>query len=608
MAACIFALILLPVRLWWVQSHYPEQFASIQCFQNARTGAVPASRGRILDAEGRPLADNRTIHSLFVNPSRVSDEQRDILADVLITRLGCDREIVVDTLWDVESRRRFLIDEMTPEKIELFENLSLAGPYANALCEVGILQREARVYPMGPLAGPLVGFTASRDEGQVGLWGLEARYDDVLAGRPGLYEDLRDQRGQRIPGSRRELEHPRDGSDIILTINADIQALAEAALSRGLECTGAIGGSVIITEPSTGDILALVSLPGLDPSRFENYLEDEGALFSRATSLSYEPGSVMKVFTIGAAIEEGVVAPDSVKYVSAGPLSFRGGVVPEHHYGPSNLSIRDIVVHSSNRGAALIAIDMGDDRLTRWLRGFGFGERTDLEMPGEPAGDLKEWLNPFPEIDLANMGFGHGIAVSPLQIVQAMGVYANDGIRVPLRLTTARRDPPWGWEVEVPVSSSRRVLSERTVAIMEDFMRGVVDEGTATLAATEWPCAGKTGTAQKIDPEGGYYDNRFYSTFVGYGPLPDPNWLILVILDEPNYPHFGGTSCGPVFREIFNALMLRDGESPVDSPVTEETNTALRIDVPVVSGTQVTEASTEYIFSLDGFDNEGSDG
>lgn len=608
MGICILGLLLLPVRLWWIQSHYPEQFESIQCFQNARTGTIPASRGRILDADGRPLADNRTVYTLFVNPSRVNEEHREQLADVLISRLQIDAETVTDALWDKESKRGFLIEEMKRGEIELFENLSKADPFAEVLCEVGILRREARVYPMGPLAGPLVGFTASRDEGQVGLWGLEAQFDEVLSGRCGLYEDLRDQRGQRIPGSRNELEHPRDGSDLVLTIDADIQALAEAALTRGIERTGSIGGSVIITRPSTGNILALVSQPALDPSHFEDYLEDEAALFSRSTCLSYEPGSVMKIFTIASALEEQVIEPDAVRHVGNGPLRFRGGLVPDHHYGPADLSLRDIIVHSSNRGAALIALDLGRDRLTSRLKTFGFGERTNLEIPGEPSGDLKEWLNPFPEIDLANMGFGHGIAISPLQLVQAMSVFANDGVLVPLRLIDARCDPPWGWEVEMPVSAPRKILSERTVSIMEEFMRGVVEEGTATQAGTEWPCAGKTGTAQKINPEGGYYDDRFFSTFIGYGPLPNAEWMILVILDEPGYPHFGGTACGPVFREIFNALMLREGQSIREAHVVDETSLETSRELPAISEAHNAEPASEYIFSLDGIDREGSDG
>jgi len=608
MVFCLLTLGTILVRLAWVQTYYPERVSSLRCFRNSRTGPLPAPRGRILDVEGRALADNRFAYTLFVNPSRVPDESRDDLARMLRDSFGCDLEAVGEALQDARATRRILIPEMSAVDLDRFEDLANKSEYSRLLQEVGIWRRETRVYPLGPLAGPIIGFTASRDDGQVGLWGLESRYDDVLAGRPGAYEDLRDQRGNRIPGSRREIEAPRSGSDVILTLDADVQALAETALANGIGRTGAVGGVVIITEPGTGEIRALASRPACDPSRFREYLTDEEALFPRSTSLSFESGSAMKVFTIAAGLEEGVVQRDSILHVTTGRLPFRGGTVPDHEYGPPDMSLRDIVVHSCNRGAALVAVGLGRNRMIDWLRRFGFGQQTALAMPGEPAGNLKEGLIPLPEIDLANMGFGQGIAVTPLQLAQATSVFANGGMLVPLSLVRGRLDSPWGYELRPVSVQPRRVLDPATVEIIQDFMVGVVEEGTAVSARTEWQCAGKTGTAQKVSPEGKYYDNRFYATFVGYGPVPDPQWLIVVILDEPHYPYFGGAACGPVFREIFNALMLREGEiahdetepvQPMEIPPLEAETWDENLGAEVVLG--------EYVLSSDPFEDESSE-
>ena len=548
------------IRLGIVQAKYPERLQSFQCFQPRRTGIIPASRGRIFDAQMRPLADNRQVSTLFVNPSRVPDDLREPLINGLQYYLNCDPEQTRDAVYDSESTRKILIPEMTQEDIDRFNAIPYSQDNLEIFQEAGIWNREARAYPMGPLAGPVIGFTSARDGGQVGLWGLECCYDDVLAGRPGEYEDLRDQHGNRIPGSRHELVPPRNGTDIVLTLDADIQALAESYLADGLENTGAKSGAVIITNPQTGDILALVSLPALDPSNFGEYIDDDTALFSRATCLSYEPGSVLKIFTFASALEENVIQPDSTFQVGMGPLSFHGGRVPDHAYDFPVIDLRHAVVHSSNRAAGLVARDLGRDRFIPWLEVFGFGRKTGLDLPAEPSGNLKEWMDRMPEIDLVNAGFGHGIAVTPLQLIQAMSVFANNGVLMPVRLISARYDPAWGEMVDVPSSEGYRVLSSPTAEVMEEYMIGVVEEGTAMQARTDWVCAGKTGTAQQVDPEGGYFDHQFYSTFMGYGPVDDPKWIILVILDDPEYPYFGGASCGPIFRDIFNALMLRSGE------------------------------------------------
>ncbi len=537
MAFCLIFFAAGGLRLACVQITYADQIKELDCFNNVRTGTIAASRGRIYDAHGNPLADNRIVYELFVNPSLVKDEQRPNLIRELTGNFPCDPDEVGRAIRETNATYRTLIGEMTSEEVEKFNALTESGPLVELMREVGIMKREARVYPLGPLAGPVIGFTGTRDSGQVGLWGLESSYNNVLSGRDGRYEDIRDQRGQRIPGSRREIAPPRNGSDLVLTLDADIQALAESALERGIRRKNALGGIVVITEPSTGNILALVSLPALDPSNPGESWENETARFSGSTCLSYEPGSVLKIFTAAAAIEEDLIVPDTKFEVGLGPIYYSGKPIPDHEYEFPVFDLEYAIVHSSNRALAMVAVDyLGRELLVDYLHEFGFGSVTNLNMPAEPRGSLKENTGHLPDIDLANMGFGHGIAVSPLQIVQAMSVFANDGVLVPIRLIDVRRDPPWDAETAGSEASPRRVISHETNEIMQNFMLGVVEEGTAMDAKTHWPCAGKTGTAQQVNPETGlYYSDKFYASFAGYGPVPNPKWLILVILDDPEW-------------------------------------------------------------------------
>jgi cell division protein FtsI/penicillin-binding protein 2 len=224
-------------------------------------------------------------------------------------------------------------------------------------------------------------------------------------------------------------------------------------------------------------------------------------------------------------------------------------------------------------------------------------------------------MNPMPEIDLVDMGFGHGITASPLQLAQAMSVFANGGVMVPLRLVKGRIDPGGGEMLNYDPSVPIQVISPSTAATMQDFMIGVVEEGTATRAKTAWTCAGKTGTAQKIDPAGGYYDHRFFATFAGYGPIPNPKWVIVIILDDPHYPYFGGTSCGPIFHQLFTALMIREGIPPQREPnstlIPQGEAIPIEREGPpeVDASNSVTSSDTdEFVLSRDPFGSDGEAG
>ena len=615
MLVCLLMLVYATAGLIVAQIRYPDLIKQIACFQLNRSGAIPSSRGRILDCKNIPLVDNRIVSSLFVNPSLVDDSGREELAALLSGNFHRDIYDMRETLSRTSSTRQILVDEMTGSELEQLGRLKKGRHTGRLMKEVGVMARETRYYPTGPVASPLLGFTTSRDEGQVGLWGIEEQYDDVLTGRPGEYSDVRDQRGRRVPFSRQEITTPRYGTDLVLTLDSEIQALAESALSAGLLETNAIGGAIVVTEPSTGNVLALASLPTFDPANTADFDSAKEKYFSRSTALSYEAGSVMKIFTVAGGLEEKVINSESFLHVTQHPLRFGKHVVPDHVYPKiDDMNIRQVVVDSCNRGAAIVATLLGHKRLQGWLHKFGFGSQTPLVLPGEPGGNLKESMNPFPEIDLANMGFGQGITVSPLQLAQALGVFANGGTLVPIRLVKARRDPSCNELVNMSPSEPVPVLSPEIAKTMQDFMTGVVEEGTATAARNGWVCAGKTGTAQKV-VGGQYCDGQFYATFTGYGPIPNPKWVIVVILDEPHPIHFGGAACGPIYKRLFEALMIREGIPPE-----RNADGSPKIAVPVQTAAVTTQPTGDdsqddlvtnakgYVISSDPFDSGSSQG
>ncbi|HEX9746331.1 MAG TPA: penicillin-binding protein 2 [bacterium] len=591
-----------------VYPRHQQDIKSMRSFKTDREGIIPASRGRILDRNHEPVAENRIVARLFVNPSRVDPDLRYPLIQALMEHFTLDEGAIADNLTDPSCRFRILCEDLPSEQENWFYDHRWDPFYNDILQEVGILYEEERVYPNGEFAGPVIGYTGDNSKG---LGGMELKLDLVMAGRPGLYTDVRDQRGNRVPGTRHVEVEERNGTDIVLTLDNEIQKIAWYALYDGILDTGAKGGAVIVTDPRTGDIRAMVSLPAYEPSHYQDYLDDEYSMFNRPACLSYEAGSVMKVFTFAAGLEEEVISEDQNFHVGHGRLYFGNYSVPDHTYSyDPDVSLRDSVVHSCNRAAALTSTWLGRDTITDWFHRFGFGVKTDIAFPGEPSGNLKESLTFFSRIDLANMGFGHGITCSPLQLVQGFSAFANDGYIVPLRLVDARIDPEAGTEITMPYCDPQQVLSHDVAELMNRFMVETVEDGTATQARTQWTSAGKTGTAQKLDDTGHYAANRFYATFVGYGPVPDPRWLILVVLDEPQRPnHFAGTASGPVYKAIFSALMLKYGDdNSVREIVIPEEEVSVNESVidDDIDGTKMI-GDDEIVYSPDPF-NDGVDG
>jgi cell division protein FtsI (penicillin-binding protein 3) len=419
---------------------------------------------------------------------------------------------------------------VSPDAAAKVTRLGLAG--------VQLIPERRRFYPNGELAGPLLGF-ADRDGH--GLSGLELAYDRELRGASAELSARRDAHGNVLP-TVASAPAARTGRPVRLALDLRLQHFAESALAESLKKTGARHATLVAIDPWSGEIVALAEAPGFDPNRF--WLEDKSLYRARAFVDGFEPGSTMKPFSVAVALEAGVVRPDDVFDCENG--SYRIGRRTIRDFHPHGLlTVSDIVRVSSNIGAAKISERLGAHRLVLGMRRFGFGDVSGSGFPGEITGMVRN-LRERQAVERANLSFGQGITVTPVQLVAAMAVFANGGHRVTPRLLAVSRSDG---EAD-PIALGERVISEQTAREVLGMLRAVVENGTGTRAALpNVPVAGKTGTAQKVK-EGTYSQKDYIASFVGIAPAVNPRFVIGVFVDEPQGLHTGGVVAAPVFREV----------------------------------------------------------
>ncbi len=511
--------------------------------QTRRWLTLPPERGTIVDRNGAEFAISVRAPSIFADSSQIEDIPR--AAKLLAPILARDAS-------DLEARLRkrssfqFLSRWISASQAERVSALDLRG--------IGVLYEPRRVYPHKELAAQILGF-ANIDA--VGVRGIEQQEDAWLRG------SVRRVRAER--DAHRDLLISADttpwstaGGDVALTIDAALQADAEASLREAAARTGAIGGFVISMDPYSGDILALAELPSFDPNRFRHV--DYASTRSRAFLDASEPGSTLKAFLIAAALESGTITPDARFDCENGAFRIRGRTIRDRKpYG--SLTAIDILRVSSNIGAAKIANALGRRAHHAMLKRFGFGEPTQSRFPGESAGVLRPWREWRP-IDHATIAFGQGVSVTPIQLVAATAVFANRGEWVRPRLVSARRAAGRSWQ-PVHRETVRRVLQPKTAASVMAMLEEAVGPGGTGQAATlrGVRVAGKTGTAQKLDPATHRYSHdRFRAWFIGIVPADNPKLVILAGLDEPRPPtHTGGSAAAPLFAEVAAAQLSRLG-------------------------------------------------
>jgi len=522
-------------RAFFLQIYEQERFAHLAEKQHLKVVQLTPSRGAIYDATNSALAVSIEMDSLYAEPRNMEDPAA--AAVRLAPVIGMPKEALEKKL-NASKGFVWLARRLTPEVAAAVRKLDIDG--------IGFAKEPKRFYPNAEIGSHVIGFTGLDPEG---LEGVERKYDSTLLGNTGYMVTERDALGRDIGTRGMMMKSASAGQSIALTIDKNIQYIAEKELATAVEGSRAKGGIAIVMEPQTGRLLAMANYPTFNPNLFGKFPAQ--ALRNRAVTDSFEPGSTMKVFLIAAAIEEKVVAPNDAFNCENGVFNVGGRTIHDtHKYG--RLSVGEILKYSSNIGAAKIGSRLGPERLYGYLKGFGFGAKSNIDLPGEVSGYLRnksQWYG----VDLATISFGQGISVSAIQLATAMSAIANGGTLMQPYIVEKIIDGKGNVLKSFSPLSRQKVISPETAGAVARMMEGVAaDGGTGTAAAVDgFRVAGKTGTAQKADPvTKGYSADKRTASFVGIVPVDNPRLTIVVIVDEPKTSSYGGVVAAPAFSAI----------------------------------------------------------
>lgn len=521
----------LGARLVDVQVRDRAHYQRLGVDQRVHTVSVPAERGSIFDRNGNDLAVSVERSSIWADPRLIRDPAA--AAGRLAPILGLDPIKLANDLGQKDRAFVYVARTVERDVAARVRALRLAG--------IGFVPETKRYYPAGDLAAPLLGFVGVDN---TGLAGLEAGMEGSLAGRAGSMEVERDPQGRELPDGEHRVRAPRAGDDLLLTIDQSLQYKVERVLAEEVELAKAKGGTAVIADVRTGDVLAMATIEGATAEARAR--PATAGTPNRPLTDVFEPGSTNKVVTIAAAIEAGLVNRDTVLSVP-GQLVVDGQTFEDVHSHPSALSVADIVRLSSNVGTILVARKLGATRFDAALRSFGFGSATGLDYPGEASGILLP-RDEYNATSLASMPVGSGIAVTAMQMLDVYMTIANDGVARAPRLIAATIGSD-GTRHDTPLGASRRVVSSRTAAAMRSMLEGVVNDGTGTKAQIPgYRVAGKTGTARKPPYEKPPY--KYVASFAGFAPADSPHLASIVVLDEPQVNATGGQIAAPTFSRI----------------------------------------------------------
>lgn len=544
-AACFLWLLVVVGRLVQLQVFGHRQAATRVTRQNQSTGKIQARRGTIYDRNGRILARSLPARAIHYEPN---------LADSVAARfepvrrlrktLGLADEDMARLRAQIEdgARRVYLKRKADP---------GLAAKVFSAREQIGYEEDTLRVYPLGRQAAHVLGGVKADGSGAAGI---ESKFNASLMGSPGKAMSLHD--AKRRGYAYEVLEEPVNGRDLHLTLDQSIQYIAQSELERAVAATRSAWGTVIVADPLSGEILAMATAPSFDPNRFN---ETPGADFNRAIRHTFEPGSTFKILTAAAAIEARAVSFSETFDCREGAIAAAGGAIRDHKV-LGLLDFPGVIIHSSNVGVIQFGRRLDPAAFEAVIRSFGFGRKTGIELPAEEPGLLRpqaEWSRR----SLSSLAIGYEIAVTPIQLLQAVGVVASRGRLIPPRIVKAVQ----GGRPRSPAPSSEPVLSAAACEKLIGILERVVVEGTGREALAEgYVAAGKTGTTQKYDPAAkAYSTKRHIASFVGFVPVESPRLSVVVVLDDPQIEeHYGGQVAAPVFREVTRRALLAVGVPP----------------------------------------------
>jgi len=490
-------------------------------------------RGTIFDRSLREMAVSIDVTSIAAHPAQIENPKG--AAKLLSKALKIDSKMLAKKL---KSKKKFvwIKRKVTPKEAEAVKKLNMDG--------LDFIPEHKRFYPNKTLAAQLIGFTDIDDHG---LEGIEFNYDDDLSGEVFQYTVLRDAYGRGF-----EAENMNGissaGKNIVLTIDSTIQYIAEKVLAETVENFSAESGMAVVMVPKTGAILALAQVPLFNPNALERF--NRKFWRNRIITDPFEPGSTMKIFSAAAAIESGSSSPNSIFFCENGAYKMGRHIIHDtHEHGW--LSLQQIIKYSSNIGTIKFSEITGPENLSRTLQNFGFGSKTGIDCPGETAGSLPPFRR-WTKVDTGTISFGQGVSVSALQLIAATSAVANKGILMKPYVVQAITDHNGRLIKRFGPSKIRKVISEKTAETLSRIMQTVITEGgTGVNAALEgYSVCGKTGTAQKIDENGGYSYEKYVASFVGFAPVENPKIAVLVIVDEPQKQHYGSIVAAPAFKAI----------------------------------------------------------
>jgi cell division protein FtsI (penicillin-binding protein 3) len=490
-------------------------------------------RGTIFDRNLREMAVSIDVESIAAHPRQIENPKK--AAGSLSKILDMNRKTLAKKL---QSKKKFVwVQRMvTPKEAEAVKKLDIGG--------LDFIAEHKRFYPNKTLAAQLIGFTDIDDHG---LEGLEFYYNDVLSGSVVEYTVLRDARGQGF-----EAENPSgstsSGKNLVLTIDSTIQYIAEKALAESVKEFSAKSGMAVVMDPRTGALLAMAQIPLFNPNALSG--SNRKVWRNRIITDPFEPGSTMKIFSAAAAIESGSCSSSSIFYCENGAYRMGNHIIHDsHEHGW--LSLQQIIKYSSNIGAVKFSAVTGSQYLFKTLQRFGFGEETGIDCPGETAGSLAPYQR-WTKVDAGTIAFGQGVSVSALQLIAAISAVANKGILMKPYAVQAITDYHGRLIKSFAPKIVRRAISEKTAGTLTRIMQTVVTQGgTGVNAALDgYSACGKTGTAQKIDENGRYSNEKFIASFVGFAPIEAPKIAVLVVVDEPQKEHYGSEVAAPAFKTI----------------------------------------------------------
>lgn len=547
-------LILCIARLFYVQFFRSNYLTGIAKKQHNLFVELEPRRGTVYDTNLKPQAFNISADSLYAVPNEIPDREKEKIIKLLMPALGLERAYLKERL----SRKKsfiWLARKLTFAQSQKIKELNLKGLY--------LIKESKRCYPNNYLASHIIGFAGMDNQG---LEGLELFFDKYLKGSPGWALFLRDARQKKLD-LWEKMVLPRDGYDIVLTIDEVIQYIAERELDEAFRKYNAKGASIVVMDPFTGAILAMANRPTFDLNEYANAGKDR--MRNRSVSDLFEPGSVFKIVTASAALEEGRVSEEDKFFCENGAYRVASHTLHDHH-AHGWLTFRGVIEQSSNIGTVKVAQMLGPEVVYRYAKAFGFGAKSGVGLPGEIRGMLKDPRG-WSKTSISAVPIGQEVGVTALQLTAAISGIANGGQLMRPHILKEIRDKRGQTIKSFSPEVVGRIISENTAGRIRKILTGVIDSGTGKMAKLQgFTAAGKTGTAQKIDPDGRYSHSKFIASFIGFAPADEPRLAIVVTVDEPHPYYFGGVVSAPVFKNVAGDVLRYLNAKAAPAPVTAQ--------------------------------------